>query len=46
MLEGYYAIALAKWATLTLDCQLLVNPAYDAGRGAVSVYSGRLHAEF
>jgi high affinity Mn2+ porin len=44
--EGYYAIGLQKWLTLTLDYQLLVNPAYNADRGPVSVYAGRLHAEF
>ena len=46
MLEAYYAIALGKWATLTLDYQYLVNPAYNADRGPVSIYASRLHAEF
>ena len=46
VLEAYYAIALAKWATLTLDYQYLVNPAYNADRGPVSIYATRLHAEF
>jgi high affinity Mn2+ porin len=46
VLEAYYAIALAKWATLTLDYQYFVNPAFNADRGPVSIYSSRLHLEF
>ena len=46
VLEAYYAIGLQRWLTLTLDYQLLVNPAYNADRGPVSIYAGRLHAEF
>lgn len=46
ILEAYYAYSLNKWATLTLDYQLIVNPAYNADRGPVSIFSGRLHAEF
>ena len=45
-LEGYYAIALAKWPTLTLDYLLPVNPAFNTDRGPVSTYTGRFHAEF
>ena len=33
--ETFYAISLAKWATLTLDYQLIVDPAYNADRGPV-----------
>ena len=46
VLEACYTIALSKWATLTLDHQYLVNPAYNADRGPVSIYATRLHAEF
>ena len=46
VLETYYAYSLSKWATLTADYQLIDNPAYNADRGPVSVFSGRLHAEF
>jgi high affinity Mn2+ porin len=45
ILEAYYAYSL-KWATLTFDYQFIVNPAYNADRGPVSIFSGRLHAEF
>ena len=46
ILEAYYAIGLTKWATLTLDYQFVANPAYNADRGPVSIFSTRLHAEF
>ncbi|MGZ5873019.1 MAG: carbohydrate porin [Bradyrhizobium sp.] len=44
--ESYYAFALNKSLTLTADYQLITNPAYNADRGPVSVFSGRLHGEF
>ncbi|MGL5168511.1 MAG: carbohydrate porin [Afipia sp.] len=46
ILETYYAVALNKAFTLTADYQLIVNPAYNADRGPVSIFSGRLHGEF
>jgi high affinity Mn2+ porin len=46
ILEAYYAYSLNKWATLTFDYQFIVNPGYNADRGPVSIFSGRLHAEF
>ncbi|MEA2881560.1 MAG: high affinity Mn2+ porin [Bradyrhizobium sp.] len=44
--ETYYAYALNKQITLTADYQLIANPAYNADRGPVSIFSGRFHAEF
>jgi high affinity Mn2+ porin len=46
ILETYYAFAINKQLTLTADYQLIVNPAYNADRGPVSIFSGRLHGEF
>ena len=46
ILESYYAFALGKQLTLTADYQLIVNPAYNADRGPVHVFSGRFHGEF
>jgi high affinity Mn2+ porin len=46
ILEAYYAYKLNQWTTLTLDCQFIANPAYNADRGPVSILSGRAHAEF
>jgi len=46
ILEAYYAYSLNEWATLTFDYQFIDNPGYNADRGPVSVFSGRLHAQF
>jgi len=46
ILETYYAFALNKALTLTADYQLITNPAYNADRGPVHVFSGRFHGEF
>ncbi len=46
ILETYYAYALNKQLTLTADYQLVTNPAYNADRGPVHIFSGRLHGEF
>lgn len=46
ILEAYYAYSVVKGVTLTADYQLIANPAYNADRGPVSIFSGRLHAEF
>jgi high affinity Mn2+ porin len=46
ILETYYAYAIDKSFTFTADYQLVVNPAYNADRGPVSIFSGRLHGEF
>jgi high affinity Mn2+ porin len=44
--ETYYAYALNKQITLTADYQFITNPAYNADRGPVSIFSGRFHGEF
>ncbi|MFL6790749.1 MAG: carbohydrate porin [Bradyrhizobium sp.] len=46
VLETYYAYALTKQITLTADYQFITNPAYNADRGPVHIFSGRLHGEF
>ena len=46
ILETYYAFALNKALTFTADYQFVANPAYNADRGPVSIFSGRLHGEF
>ena len=46
ILETYYAYSIDKNFTFTADYQLIANPAYNADRGPVSVFSGRLHGEF
>lgn len=46
ILEVYYAMALTKAITLTADYQFIRHPAYNADRGPVSIFSGRLRGEF
>jgi high affinity Mn2+ porin len=46
VLETYYSFSPVKWATLSLDYQLIADPGYNADRGPVSIFSGRIHAAF
>jgi high affinity Mn2+ porin len=46
VIEAYYALQLVKGLTATADYQFLDNPAYNAARGPVHVFSGRLSARF
>lgn len=46
IVEAFYALQMTKGLTATADYQLLVNPAYNADRGPVHVFSGRLSARF
>jgi high affinity Mn2+ porin len=46
ILEAYYSYSLNKWSSLTFDYQFVDDPAYNADRGPVHIFSGRLHAEF
>ena len=46
ILEFYYAYSVNRWATLTFNYQFVNNPGYNADRGPISIFSGRLHAQF
>jgi high affinity Mn2+ porin len=46
ILETYYALSMMKGVILTFDYQFMVNPAHNADRGPISIFSGRLHSEF
>jgi len=46
IVETFYALQMTKGITATVDYQLLVNPAYNADRGPIHVFSGRLSARF
>ena len=46
IIETYYAMYVIKGMTLTFDYQFMMNPAYNADRGPISIFTGRLHAEF
>jgi high affinity Mn2+ porin len=44
--EAYYAFQMTKGLIATADYQLLVNPGYNADRGPVHLFAGRLRASF
>lgn len=44
--EAFYSWKLNQWTALTFDYQFIANPAHNADRGPVSIFTGRLHAEF
>lgn len=46
ILETSYRLTVVKWAQLTLDYQYVINPAYNADRGPVSIVAVRVHAQF
>ena len=46
IVEAFYALAIAPRTWLSLNVQRIVNPAYNADRGPVSVAGLRLHANF
>ena len=46
ILETYYSYSLNKWSSLTFDYQFVDDPAYNADRGPIHIFAGRLHAEF
>ncbi|MBV8836204.1 MAG: carbohydrate porin [Alphaproteobacteria bacterium] len=46
ILEAYYSYALTSSTKLTFDYQFIADPGYNADRGPVSVFSGRVHWQF
>jgi hypothetical protein len=44
--EAFYSFNLFKALWLSADYQLLVNPGFNADRGPVHIFGGRVHAEF
>jgi high affinity Mn2+ porin len=46
IIEAYYALQVMKGVVVTADYQYIDNPAYNADRGPVNVFSGRLRAAF
>jgi high affinity Mn2+ porin len=45
IVEAYYQLPVSYFK-LTLDYQLIINPAYNTDRGPVSVVGARMHAQF
>jgi len=46
ILEAYYSYAVTASTRLTFDYQFIADPAYNADRGPVNVFSGRVHWQF
>ncbi len=46
VIETYYSYSLNTWSSLSFDYQFVADPAYNAARGPVHIFAGRLHAEF
>jgi carbohydrate-selective porin OprB len=46
LLETFYAFALGRFFTATLDAQRIWNPGYNRDRGPVDLFAVRLHAQF
>ena len=46
IVETYYSYSLNSWSSITFDYQFVADPAYNADRGPVHIFAGRLHAEF
>ena len=46
IVETYYKAALTKDLALSLDAQLVTNPAYNRDRGPAPIFAARLHAQF
>lgn len=44
--ETYYKFQIWKNFNATADYQYVINPAYNAARGPVSILSARLHWDF
>jgi high affinity Mn2+ porin len=46
ILEAYYSYAMSDTTKLSLDYQFVQNPAYNADRGPVNIFSGRIHWQY
>jgi high affinity Mn2+ porin len=46
ILEAYYSYALTQSTRLTVDYQFISNPGYNADRGPVNLFAGRVHWQF
>ena len=46
IIEAYYSYSLNTWSSFTFDYQFVADPAYNADRGPVHIFAGRLHLAF
>ena len=46
IVETYYSYAIPDSTKVTFDYQFIANPGYNADRGPVNAFAGRLHTQF
>jgi high affinity Mn2+ porin len=46
ILETYYRAQIVKPLSLSVDYQLVENPAYNSARGPVSIFAARVHVQY
>jgi high affinity Mn2+ porin len=46
IIEAYYSYAISASAKVSFDYQFIANPGYNADRGPVNVFAGRVHMQF
>ncbi len=46
IIEAYYSYALTSSTKVSFDYQFIANPAYNADRGPVNIFAGRVHWQF
>jgi high affinity Mn2+ porin len=46
VVETFYSLKLFEKLALSLDYQRAIHPAYNADRGPVNIWTGRIHVEF
>lgn len=46
IVEAYYALALGRFFTASLDAQRIWNPGYNRDRGPATLFALRLHGQF
>ena len=45
-LDMFYSVNIRRWMWLSGDYQHVINPAFNADRGPVNIFSVRIHGEF
>jgi high affinity Mn2+ porin len=46
IIETYYSYTISASTKVSFDYQFIANPGYNAGRGPVNVFAGRVHMQF
>jgi high affinity Mn2+ porin len=46
LIETYYNLEVFKGVNLSLDYQLVINPAYNQDRGPINIFMARLHFQY